>query len=129
VQIDPVQDLAFGNIFPGVVTTVQPTDPEAGQYTVTNRSAKAIQAQLVFTLPTVITSGTGVTTPLTFTPTSAGFTPTGSLADLVLFDPTVPFTVTINAKSTGRVFLGGSLQAAAGQPGGSYTAAIVLGAS
>lgn len=129
LQVASVQDLTFGTIFPGVVTTVQPTDPAAGQYTVTNGTGKTIQAQLVFALPSTVTSAASSTVPLNFPPASAGFTPTGSLADLVLFDPNVPFTVTISAKSTGRVFLGGSLQPNGGQSAGSYTAIIVLSAS
>ena len=64
--------------------------------------------------------------PVQFGPASAGFSATGSLASVVPFDPSIPFTATIDAKTTARVFLGGTLQPTGGQAFGSYTATITL---
>lgn len=124
-----VQDLTFGNVFPGVPITVPLTDAQAGQYTLVNGTGRSITAQLVFVLPPTLTSGGGATVPLSFGPTSAGFSATGSLGSIVPFDPSIPFTVTVAAKTTARVFLGGTLQPNGGQTAGSYTATISLTAN
>ncbi|HEX5437845.1 MAG TPA: hypothetical protein VFW98_11845 [Gemmatimonadaceae bacterium] len=126
IRVAGVQDLTFGKIVPGVTTTILLTDAGAGQYTLTNQSARTVQVQLVFVLPTALALGGGTTIPISFGPASAGFSPSGSLADVVPFDPAVPFTVTIDSKRTARVFLGGTLQPVAGQPAGSYTVPITL---
>jgi len=129
LQVSQVQDLTFGNVLAGVVTTIQLTDASAGQYTLTNGTGKPIQAQLIFVLPPTLTTAGGASVPVTFGPVSAGFSPDGSLATVVPFDPSVPFTVTVDRKTTARVFLGGTLQPGSSQSPGSYSATIVLTAN
>ncbi|HET7565195.1 MAG TPA: hypothetical protein VFJ96_09395 [Gemmatimonadaceae bacterium] len=126
VQVARVQDLTFGNVFPGVPITVPLTDSRAGQYTLVNGTGRALTVQLVFVLPSTLATGGGALMPVQFGPASAGFSATGSLGSMVPFDPSIPFTATIAAKTTARVFLGGTLQPTGGQAFGSYTATITL---
>lgn len=129
LTVSRVQDLTFGNVFPGVPITVLLTDARAGQYTIVNGTGKAVTAQLVFVLPATLTNGGGVTMPLSFGPLAAGFSATGSLVGVVPFDPNIPFIVTVPGKTTARVFLGGTVQPGGAQSAGTYTTTIALTAN
>jgi len=129
VTVSAVQDLAFGSVIPGVPITIQMTDADAGQYTVANGTGRPVIVQITFALPSTLADGSGQSIPISFSPVSAGFSPTGSLADVVPFDPRIPQSFTIDRKTTARVFLGGTLQPISGQTPGAYTAAIVLQAN
>lgn len=118
-------DLTFGTLFPGVAVTVRPTDASRSAQ-VQISGPKLAQVVLTFSLPPSMTAPSGDAMPLTFGPTSAGYSPTGSVADEMLFDPGAPVTVTLDGNGRGVVFLGGTLRPAGGQRSGSYSAAITL---
>lgn len=72
MTITTLRDLNFGTVIKGVATTVQPTDPMAGEWQL-GGSANAF-VLISFTLPTVLTNIQalpGSTMPISFSATSA----------------------------------------------------------
>jgi len=117
------QNLAFGNVLPGVTTTVQPTDPARGaRFDITGPSLA--QVEVTFTLPAVLSAGGGATMPISFGPTSAGYTSSGSNGAQTAFDPRTPFRASLSLLGRGWVYLGGALSPPGAQSAGSYTAAV-----
>lgn len=72
MTITTLRDLSFGTVIKGVATTLQPTDPNAGEWQLAG-SANAF-VLISFTLPTVLTNIQalpGSTMPISFSATSA----------------------------------------------------------
>lgn len=118
-----VQNLAFGNVIPGVPTTVPYSDAvRAGRFQVSGVFLRNIR--ITFTLPTQMNRiGGGPPMPLSFGNTSAAFS--GVFTGQTPFNPNAPFTTWVWF-GTSNVFLGGTASPTAGQPGGSYTANVIM---
>jgi len=117
------RSLGFGNVLPGVPTTVQPTDAvRSGQFDITGPSLARVE--ITFALPTVLQAGPGLTVPISFGATSAGYSASGSIAGQTAFDPRTPFRVNLSVLGRGSVFLGGLLTPPTSQAAGSYTATV-----
>lgn len=120
-----VRSLGFGNVLPGVATTVQPTDAvRSGQFNITGPVLGRVE--ITFALPTVLSAGVGPTVPISFGATSAGYSASGSIAGQTAFDPRTPFRVTLSLLGRGSVFLGGVLTPPSSQAAGSYTATVTI---
>ena len=123
--IGGVRALSFGDVLPGVQTTVLATDPvRSGQFNITGQKFAEVEAWL--TLPTQMTGPAGASIPLAFGPGSAGQSNTGAITDQIAVDPRTRFTLTLSGNGRGFVYLGGSLLPAVQQPAGPYSATITL---
>jgi len=119
------QNLNFGNVIPGVPTTILRTDAvNGGQFRITGAGLfRSVTVR--FTLPAVMNGPSGATMPITFSATDAGISWQGTIGSQTTFNPNSPFTYTLWLGS-GTVFLGGRVNPAPTQAGGSYTATITL---
>jgi hypothetical protein len=125
ITVTGVRTLNFGTLLPGVPRTVARTDPvNSGQFTL--GGPHGTQAQLTFTLPSVMTGPAGATLPLVFGGGAAGYSQTQNIGSQVGFDPTQPFVVTFSQQGSGSVYLGGSASPASTQRAGTYSATITL---
>jgi hypothetical protein len=125
LRVTGQHDLVFGSILPGVAVTIRPTDASrSAQLEISG--PKFTQVVLTFSLPPSMTSTAGDAMPLTFGPTSAGYSPTGSVADETLFDPSAPITVTLDKNGRGVVFLGATLRPNGRQRAATYSATLTL---
>jgi hypothetical protein len=125
ISVTGVQSLAFGTLLPGIPTIVPRTDAaKSGQFTLTGPHDS--QAQLTFTLPTVLTGPGGATLPLTFGASDAGYSQSQNIGGQIGFDPKQPFLITFSGQGRGSVFLGGTARPAPTQRAGSYTGTITL---
>jgi len=128
VVVGGVRALSFGSVLPGVPATVRPTDPvNSGQFNI--QGEKYATVELWFTLPTQMSGPAGAAIPLSFDPTSAGQSSTGSITDQVAVDPRTRFSVTLSNNGRGFVYLGGTLLPAGQQRAGAYSATITLTAA
>ncbi len=119
------QNLSFGSVIPGVPTTVLRTDPvRSGQIRITGAGLFR-SVTLRFTLPTVMNGPSGATMPITFAATDAGVSWQGTIGTQTTFNPNAPFN-TILWLGSGTVFLGGRVNPAPAQLGGSYSGTITL---
>lgn len=120
-----LKNLTFGNVIPGVPTTVLKTDAvNDGQIRITGAGLfRSVTVR--FTLPTVMTRAGGATMPITFSTTDAGISWQGTIGSQTTFNPNAPFTYTLWLGS-GTVYLGGRVNPSPTQLGGSYTANIIL---
>ncbi len=120
-----VRDLAFGNVLPGVPSTVQRTDAaRSGQFDITGPILGRVE--ITFTLPATLIGGAGATMPTSFGSTSAGYSANGSIAAQTAFDPRTPFRATLSLLGRGSVFLGGTVAPPGSQGAGSYTAFVTI---
>jgi len=125
ITVTGVQTLGFGTLLPGVPATVARTDPvNSGQFTIAG--PHGTQAQLTFTLPSVMTGPAGATLPLVFGGGDAGYSQTQNIGSQVGFDPTQPFVVSFSQQGLGSVFLGGTARPGPGQRAGTYAGTITL---
>ena len=127
VRVDAKQDIAFGTVFPGVPVTVSPSSSQSTQFSVTG--PKFTQVVIVFTLPNSMTSTSGGTMAMTYGSTAAAYSPSGSIGDLIVFDPNAPFTITFDNNGKGVIFLGATLLPSGAQRGGNYAATVTLSVS
>lgn len=121
VLVLPERDLSFGQVTPGLQTTVLPTDMvRSAQLRVQGRG----RFQVSFVLPTQLTSPSGSALPLTWGPTDGRLQIRNSVTP---FDPTQALDVRINpAQQEAQLNLGARVTAAPGQLAGTYTATIVM---
>lgn len=125
ITVTGVQTLSLGTLLPGVPTTVARTDPvNSGQFVV--NGPHGTQAQLTFTLPSVMTGPAGATLPLVFGGGDAGYSQAQNIGSQVGFDPRQPFVVTFSPQGRGSVYLGGTGRPTATQRAGTYSATITL---
>jgi hypothetical protein len=119
------QNLNFGNVIPGVPTTILRTDAvNSGQIRITGAGFfRSVTVR--FTLPTVMNGPSGATMPVTFGATDAGISWQGTIGTQTVFNPNSPFTYTLFL-GTGTVYLGGRVNPAPAQTAGSYTGTIIL---
>ena len=117
IDVSFVSDLNFGDVLPGVTTTVAAGDVAAGQFTVTGATNQDVI--LDFTLPSELTGG-GDPIAVSFT---AGW---GDDAATNAIDPSTDPTVNLGTTLDIDVFLGGTVTPAIGQAAGTYEADVTL---
>jgi hypothetical protein len=119
-------NLVFGDVFPGVNKSVAITDAgAAGSWSVAGVTSSEVT--LTFTLPASLASG-GNTMPIVFGATDAGYNTTAAAGGATTFDPAGGATTDLSADATGVLYLwiGGTVQPAANQAAGGYSAGITL---
>lgn len=112
-------DLDFGDVFPGVTTTVLPVDVTAGRFDIAGETTSEIDID--FTLPTTLDNGPE-SMPISFGNTSAAWVAGGGPFD---FDPNTGTTQNLVAGSM-IVFLGGTVDPAFDQAPGIYTSVVTM---
>lgn len=120
----PQRPLAFGNLLPGIPTIVDPTAPGAALIDV--RAANRATVRIVFFLPVALDGAQGAQLPLAYGPASAGYSLTGSVADLVAFDPTQPLTLTLPQNGRCQLYVGATARPTATQGAGAYSGTLTV---
>lgn len=119
-----LQNLNFGNVIPGVPTTVAPTDAvRAGQFRISGVFIRNVT--ISFVLPTVMTRtgpGPAATMPISFGNTDGGYSTL--FQGNTPFNPNTPYNETVIFNAT--IVLGGRVNPSPTQRGGSYSANIVM---
>lgn len=118
------QDLDFGDVFPGVASTVTVANASAGRWLTTGSSGAEVQ--LAFTLPANLVSG-GNNLPISFGASSAGYNVANNAGAATTFDPAAGATTNLGvAPAELYVWVGGTVTPAVTQPQGLYTGTINL---
>ena len=121
-----LNELNFGTVFPGIPSSVSPSDPRsAGLFEVQGPPGACVRVELI--LPAALAAGGGALLPVAFGPRdgyadfSRGHPPRGQI-----FDPHAPVIGALGPN--GRLFLrlGGKALPARSQPGGDYRGTIYL---
>ena len=122
LDVQGVQDLDFGPVFPGFGRTVAADAAGSGEFLISGGVGGGID--IAFTLPTVLTSGLN-TMPVSFTAASGA-----DRASAAGLDPTAVAPRSLDG-TTGNlyVFLGGTVTAAPTQVAGSYSGTVTLTAT
>lgn len=116
-------DLQFGDVLPGLASTVAPASSDAGRFRVSG--AGASEVALDFALPTVLTHTTSASTlPLSFGAGSAGVGTTAAAVSST-FDPSATFNANLSGGAL-FVFIGGTVTPAVSQEAGTYDGTITL---
>lgn len=116
ISVTAGRDLAFGNVFPGLNSTVAVTDPNSGRWDVTGQMGASVQ--LTFGLPATLSGPT--TMPIaTYT---AHWNQSNSPVGGTDFTPSAAPTNAQLDPVTGQlyVFIGATVSPAANQPAGLY---------
>jgi len=120
-----IRDLSFGSVLPGVPTTVPPTDlARSGQFEITGQVNDPVE--ITFFLPSVLSSSTGATMPVSFPDRFAGFSASGSVTTQDFFNPMARFQVNLSSTGRGTGFLGGVLTPSGTQAPGSYSGSVSI---
>ena len=123
--VSPKKGITFGSLFPGVPFTVQPTDAAlAGALDIVGPNRA--QVKIDFTLPTSLSGPASAILPLSFTPTSGGYSQSGAVGGEVPFDPRVSYLNFLSNTGRATVYLGGTASPTAGQRSGSYSGTIIM---
>ena len=117
--------LAFGIVYQGVAKTVRFNDPTSGRMSLSGFGNS--QVALTFVLPTALSNGVN-TMPINNYRVRVNATNVTAGATRIILTSGVPVTRNLVAGSL-YFFIGGRVQPAAAQAGGSYTAPIVLSAA
>ncbi|HXM38485.1 MAG TPA: DUF4402 domain-containing protein [Gemmatimonadales bacterium] len=122
INVVGAQNLAFGNVFPGVNKTIAATDlTNAGRFDVAGQASTPVT--LSFTLPATLSSG-GNTMPITsFTGIHALLV---SQAGGVAFAPSASSTTSLSGTGQLYVWIGAQVQPATNQAAGAYSGSITL---
>jgi hypothetical protein len=117
-------NLVFGEVLPGVPSTVAPADAGAGAFEITGADTEEVSLSFG-TLPAVLdhTGASTATLPLSFGAGSAGFGTGGTIS--TTFDPGASQTVTLDGTPL-SVFIGGTVSPAVTQEAGAYENTITL---
>jgi len=125
IQAVGERDLRFGTVFPGLPEQVLRTDAtRAGRYRIRARAGTGLSVRLV--LPAAMVGPGGATLPLTFAADDGGYTPLFFLNFQIPFDPNAPYNFSMPFLGTVRIYLGGTATPSFAQPGGTYSAAVVM---
>ena len=126
VAASRLADLSFGTVISGLPATVLPTDPTAGEFSVSAPNKALVM--LTFQLPPALTGPSPM--PVTFGPGSAAWSLTNIPTGATFFNPQNGVQVQLPPGSrTIYVWLGGSLGTiASSQPSGNYTATLTVSA-
>ena len=124
LSVQAQQNLAFGNVFPGLVDAVPYTNANAAL--IEFGGANGAEVTLQFgALPTDLNSG-GNLLPIAFSATDAAHNTVNNRATATSFDPTVLQTVNLSGSGSLWAYLGGTVTPAAAQVAGVYSAALSL---
>ncbi|MBI4513032.1 MAG: DUF4402 domain-containing protein [Gemmatimonadetes bacterium] len=125
LQVRPLRDLLFGDVFPGVSKGVSRLDPtNSGHLEVRGEGGREVV--FTFTLPAALVAGGGQTLAVSFGTDDGGFAETNVQASSVGFDPRVPYTNRFAANNRAFVWLGGIVLPAGAQTPGPYSATVTL---
>ena len=117
-------NLAFGNVTPGVDKTIAITDGGAGTFTVAKAAASGVTFS--FTLPTDLTSGTD---QLSIGSWTGGWNTSATPAGATTFTPSAAGTnTTVNAATALTVFVGATVSPIAAQAAGNYSGTVTMSA-
>lgn len=121
-------NLQFGSVTPGTPKTVdKATAGSAGEWEITGTASAEVT--LDFTLPTELSDGAAATMPISFTATDASYedgSGGGQAAPAGVINPAVVSTVNLSGAGDMTVWIGGAVNPAIAQTGGSYSADIIL---
>ena len=122
INVVGAQQLAFGNVFPGVNKTIAATDlANAGRFDVTGQASTPVT--LSFTLPATLSFGANTLPIASFTGVHAqNNTQTGGTA----FTPASGANPTLNGSGQLWVWVGAQVQPATNQAAGLYTASVTM---
>lgn len=121
-----LQGLSFGDVLPGVPTTV-PTSDAVNAASFEIRGQRNREVLISFLLPSALNGPGAGTIPLTFGPGSAAFVPFWFWPTYQIpFDPTVQVAVNLSFFGRSLVLLGGTASPPSQTPAGSYSANVVL---
>lgn len=120
LSVNGVDDLEFGDVLPGVATTVLPTDLSAGLYDVAGEGDSEID--IGFTLPTDLVGPASATMPISFGNNSAAHSDGGVPQ---FFDPNTGTNADLSGGAL-QVFIGGTVTPAFDQAPGSYSSIVTM---
>ncbi len=123
LSVIELQDLAFGDVLPGVNKTVLPGDASAGRLSISGEAGKEVSVDFG-TLPTVLNDGGSNDMPITFGSGSAGYGQFSGIVDNT-FDPASGTSQFLLGGDL-YLFLGGTVQPPAGQAAGIYSADVTV---
>ncbi len=123
LSVFPVQDLAFGQLQPGIPSTIAVGDAaRRAQFDIRGTGTYTLDV----ILPTRMISAQGKALPLSFSNTSGQYR-WPRLGWSFNFDPTTPTSIWIPFWESGvTVYLGGTASPGTNQPPGLYTATITV---
>jgi len=123
INVVGFQPLAFGNVFPGVLKLIDPSDlTNAGRFDVTGQAGTGVT--LSFTLPGTLT-GPGL--PLAVTSYQAiRANDAGQTVSPVLFSPGASNAATLSGAGALHVWVGASVTPPTNQAAGLYTGTITM---
>lgn len=122
LSVAGTQPLLFGDVFPGVSSTVSPSDVlNAGRFDVTGEGNAEVDIN--FVLPATLDNGSE-TIPISFGPSSAAWLTASSVLPLD-FDPNVGTTQRLEASAM-TVYIGGTVDPAFGQAAGTYNNTVTM---
>lgn len=122
IVVSKSNDLAFGNVFPGLNKTVAVTDAGAAAFSISGQSGANIN--LTFTTPSSLTSGANSLPLATWT---ARRNTTNSAASGTDFTPSASATsATLSGVGALYVFVGATAQPGVALPAGTYTGTLSL---
>ena len=124
LSVAQANDLAFGNVFPGVPATVVITDANAAliEFAGANNAEVTLQFGA---LPTNLSDGTN-NLAISFVGNTAGVNTVNNPATATSFDPTVLQTVNLSGSGALFSWLGGTVSPIPAQVANNYTAALTL---
>ena len=122
IAVAGVQNLAFGNVFPGVNKTVAATDlTNAGRFDVTGQASTPVT--LSFTLPATLSSGANTMPIDTYTGIHAA---TSAQTGGVAFNPVTGANPSLSGAGALFVWIGARVTPATNQAQGVYTANVTM---
>lgn len=123
LTVTGVNNLDFGNVFPGVNKAIAVTDAGAGRFDVSGQTGANVQVS--FVLPATLGDGTGNTMVIdTWTGNhNTTAAPTGTN-----FDPVAGASTALSGANPGVLFVyvGARVTPLANQPGGTYTGNVTM---
>lgn len=121
-----LQGLSFGDVLPGVPTTVPSSDAiNAASFEIRGGRNREVLVSLI--LPSALAGPGAGSIPLTFGPGSAAFAPFWFWPTYqVQFDPTTQVVVNLSFFGRSLILLGGTASPPSQTPAGSYNAPVVL---
>jgi hypothetical protein len=126
VSVLHLNDLGLGFVIGGMTATVQPTDANAGRYSVHSLPNRSVRIQ--FSLPSLLQTAGG-TLPVSFGPVSAAWSTTNNATTATRFNPLEGVTVTMPPSRTIYIWLGARVAPPPAQVSGLYTGTVTLTAS
>jgi hypothetical protein len=123
IAVTDLDALAFGDVIPGVSTTIAPAATGSGSFQLAG--AGILQVALDFTLPASLSHSTSASTlPISFGAGSAGVGTVAGVASAT-FDPAATYDANLVAGGL-FVFIGGTVTPAVAQEAGDYAGTITL---